>query len=446
MSAVEKLSRRTILRGAMGGAAVSVALPFLDCFLDSSGTALAATGARLPQTFATWFWGCGLTPGRWAPATTGAIGEMPAELKPLEKFKSKMNIYSGMKVFTDGKAAQPHYTGDMGVLTGDVPRARTTMPSVDQLIADHVGGSTRFRSLEVTSTGNPSHSLSMRGGNVVNPAEASPLALYARLFGAEFKDPNAADFTPDTKVMVRRSVLSAVSDQREAFTKQLGASDKARLDEYFTSLRQLEQQLDVQLQKPAPLEACAVPKTPKESTIGLEIEEVSSNHRLMAQLVAMALACGQTRVANVIFGDAQSSLRRAGSVTTHHILTHEEQIDRELGYQPQATYFVNRIIENLAFMVAQLDSIKEGDNTLLDRTLLFANTETGYAKIHSLENIPLLTFGSGNGKLKTGLHYAAAGDPATRVGLTLQQAMGLPVSTWGTESLKTSKPITEVLV
>ena len=97
-------------------------------------------------------------------------------------------------------------------------------------------------------------------------------------------------------------------------------------------------------------------------------------------------------------------------------------------------------------MLATLDGIKEGDGTLLDRTLLFANTETGYAKIHSLENIPLITAGSAGGKLKTGLHYAAMGDPVTRVGLTLQQAMGLPVSTWGTESLKTSKPISEILV
>lgn len=440
------LNRRSVLRGIFNGSAVVVSLPILDCFLDSTGKAFASTGQKLPSNFVTWFWGCGLTPNRWAPNTKGVIETLPVELKALSPYRSKVNIYSGMKVFTDGKAAQPHYTGDMGVLTGDVPRGRNTLPSIDQLVAQYIGNETRFRSIEVTATGNPQHSLSMRGGNIINPAEASPVTLYQRLFGSEFVDPNNATFTPDVKVMVRRSVLSAVAEQRQDFQKNLGASDKIRLDEYFQSLRQLEQQLDLQLQKPAPLEACIVPSIQKEGQLGLEIEQVQTNHRLMAQLVAMALACGQTHVANMIFCDAQSSLRRQGTVTTHHILTHEEQIDRELGYQPQATYFINRIIENLGYFVSQLENIKEGDSTLLDRTIVFANTETGYAKIHSLENIPLITIGSGNGKIKTGLHYGAEGDPVTRVGLTLQQAMGLPISTWGTESLMTNKPITEILV
>jgi hypothetical protein len=430
----------------MGGAAVSVALPFLDCFLDGNGAALAATGAKLPTVFGTWFWGCGLNPNRWMPEKTGTGYDMVGELKPLQPYRDHISIISGLKVFTDGKAAKPHYTGDMGVLTGDVPRGVMTMPSVDQIIADTIGTSSRFRSIEVTATGNPSHSLSMRGGTVVNPAEASPVALYQRLFGADFKDPNSADFTPDPKVMVRKSVLTAVSDQRQAFTRDLGAADKARLDEYFTSLRQLEQQLEIQLQKPAPMEACAVPKQPGETTVGLDIEQVMTNHKLMAQLIAHAVACGQTRVFNVVFSDAQSTMRRAGSVTTHHILTHEEQIDRELGYQPQATWFIDRSVENLAYFINTMLSVKEGDGTLLDRMAVFANSETGYAKIHSLENIPAMVIGRAGGRLKSGVHVTAQGDPASRVGFTLQQVMGVPVDSWGTESMKTSKAISEILV
>lgn len=439
-------SRRSVLRGMFRGSLVGVSLPILDCFLTDNGDALASTGKSLPQIFVTWFWGCGLNPGRWVPQNTGTITTMPEELAPLQPYRNKINIYSGMKVFTDGKAAQPHYTGDMGVLTGDVPRGRQTLPSIDQLIADYAGTNTRFRSLEVACTGNPLHSLSMRGGNIINPAEVSPLMLYGRLFGTEFVNPNHESFTPDIKVMVRKSVLSSVTDQRESFIKNLGANDKARLDEYFTSLRQLEQQLDLQLQKPEPLEACIVPSQQKEPSVGLVIDEVERNHKLLSKLVIMALACGQTHVVNIVFADAQSSLRRAGSVTTHHILTHEEQIDKALGYQPQATYFINKIVENFAGFIGEIDQIKEGGRTLLDRSIVFCNTETGYAKIHSLENIPLITAGSGNGKLRTGIHYSAGGDPVTRVGLTLQQAMGLPVSTWGTESLTTSKPIKEILV
>jgi len=75
-----RVNRRTALRGMLGGAAVNVALPFLDCFLNGNGTALAATGAPLPVRFGTWFWGCGLTPGRWIPDKTGAGYDMKPEL------------------------------------------------------------------------------------------------------------------------------------------------------------------------------------------------------------------------------------------------------------------------------------------------------------------------------------------------------------------------------
>jgi len=297
----------------------------------------------------------------------------------------------------------------------------------------------------VTATGNPSHSLSMRGGNVTNPAEASPLALYTRLFGPEFKDPNAADFTPDGKVMVRRSVLTAVSDQRQAFTKELGASDKARLDEYFTSLRQIENQLQIESQKPAPLEACTPAQKPTDAPMGTDIEMVEANHKLFAKILAHTLACGQTRVFNMTFGDATSSLRHKGSQMVHHAYTHEEATDPQLGYQKTVVSFHYVIMGGLAEMVKTLDGMREGDGTLLDRTLMLASTDTGLAKVHSLENFPLITAGKAGGRLKTGIHVHTNGDPATRVGLTLQQAMGLSINNWGTDSMATNKSITEVL-
>ena len=445
MIPMNRVTRRTLFRGMMGGAAISVGLPFLDCFLNENGTALAATGAPLPVCFGTWFWGCGLTPGRWVPAKIGSDYDLPIELQPLAPYKDKLNVYSGMKVHLDGKAALPHFTGDMAVLTGTVPRDRASLPSVDSLIADSIGTKTRFRSLEVASTGKTSDSLSRRNGSVVNPAEISPAALYTRVFGPEFKDPNAADFAPDPRVMVRRSVLSAVTDQRAAFAKQLGTADRARLDEYFTSLRELEQQLDLELQKPAPLEACTTPMQPASTETGTDIDRVNTNHKLFAGLLAHALACNQTHVFNVIYADATSSLRRAGSPMTHHILTHEEPVDVKLGYQPNATWFIGQIIEGLHTMVAALDGIREGDGTLLDRTLVMATSETGYAKVHSLENIPMLTIGKAGGRVKTGIHFEAKGDPVSRLGLTMQQAYGVPVDTWGTESMQTSKTITEVI-
>jgi len=446
MIPMHRMNRRSVLRGMMGGAAVSVGLPFLDCFLNENGTALAATGAELPTRFATWFWGLGLNPGRWEPAEQGKFAQFGPELQPLAAFKDKINVFSGMKAFLDGKPLAVHFSGAQAIMTGTVPRGSlATTPSIDTVVADVIGTRTRFRSLEVACTGNPSHSQSRRSGSVINPAEVSPAALYTRVFGPEFKDPNAADFTPDPAVMVRKSALSAVTEERQAFAKTLGAADRARLDEYFTSLRGLEQQLELQLQKPAPLEACTVPAKADDAPIGTEIESVKANHKLFAQILAHALACGQTRVVNVAFADATSSLRKAGGQQTHHEYSHEEPVDAVLNYQPTLTWFYGEIMQSLAVMLATLDGIREGDRSLLDRTLLMTGTDHGYAKLHSVENLPIITAGSGNGRFKTGIHCVAKGDTVSRVGLTVQQAMGVPVSSWGTESNQTAKPFGEVL-
>jgi hypothetical protein len=443
----QSVDRRRVLRGMLGATAVNVALPFLDCFLNESGTALA-NGAALPVCFGTWFWGLGLNPGRWEPKTEGKITELGPELQPLNAFKDKINVYSGLKVLLDGRPLMTHFSGNWSVLTGRTPsEMRVELPSIDALIGDVIGTRTRFRSLEVTSSGNALNSYSRRAGSTLNPGETSPAALYVRLFGPDFKDPNAADFTPDPRVMARQSILSALKEQRQVLDRTLGASDKARLDEYFTAMRQTEQQLDLQLQKPAPLEACTVPgKVTDEVPVeGAEVDAVNAKHKLFSMLLAHALACGQTQVVNITYSEATSTLRQAGSSMTHHVYSHEEPTDPVLGYQPHVAWFYGQAMQGLATTIAALDGIKEGDGTLLDRTLLFAATDTGYARIHGLDNIPLITAGRAGGRMKTGLHVKGNGDPATRVGLTVQQALGVPIDSWGTDSMRTGKTITEVV-
>ncbi len=107
--------------------------------------------------------------------------------------------------------------------------------------------------------GDRTASWSARGANGLNPSEITPAALYTRIFGAEFVDPNAATFKPDPAVMVRHSVLSAVTEQRKELMTKVLAWDRARLDEYFSSLRDVEQQVATQLEKPAALPACTIP-------------------------------------------------------------------------------------------------------------------------------------------------------------------------------------------
>jgi hypothetical protein len=446
MSVTQNLaSRRRILRGMFGASAVTVALPFLDCFLDVNGRALAATGAGLPTRFGTWFWGCGLTPGRWEPKTLGANYEMPPEFEMLAPYRDQLSIFSGFKTFLDGNALVPHTSGQRGILTGST--GKEPDPSIDVLIADSIGPNTRFRSLEVSAMGNPGNTVSRRSNSIINASEGSPAALYARLFGAEFRDPNAGEFKPDPRTMAQKSVLSAIKEPRESLARQLGAADRARLDEYFTSLRQIEQQIDIQLTKPEPLAACTVATKPPDNPGSTVVDAAAANHKLFAQILAHAIACDQTRVINVSFTDGASSLRKAGEPTTQHIHTHEDPIDDKLGYQPGAAWFESQILLSFADLLGTLASVKEGDGTLLDHTVMMALSECGYAKQHTLESIPiLLAGGKGSGKIRTGYHVAADGEPGTRVGLTVQQCLGLSVNAWGVGSMRTARPLTELFV
>jgi hypothetical protein len=441
------LSRRSALKGIINGSAIAVGVPLLDAFLDVNGTAMAATGAPMPVRFGTWFWGLGVNPNRFFPKGVGANYDLPPELAPIKDFQKKITVFKQFNVPLDGAPNLPHNTGGPAVRTGRAILANGGLPgeSLDVTISDLIGKRSRFSSLEISSTGDPRNSLSGRGGGNLNPAEGSPSQLYARLFGTGFKDPNNTTFTPDPQVMARRSVLSAVTEQRQALEKSVGAADRQKLDQYFTSIRQLENQLGVELTKPDPLQACVVPKAISDRTVNAEIDTVIKNHEVMTSLLVMALACDQTRVFNMMFNNPASSLTKPGSTITHHQLTHEEVLDTTLGYQPNATFFLTKSMEGWAYFVKALDEVKEGDHTLLDNSLVFAHSETEFAKFHTIDNLPMMLAGSAGGKVKSGLCIDGKGSPISRVGLTVQQAMGVSVDRWGTKSMETNRSVTEIL-
>lgn len=442
-----KLSRRKLLRGMMSGCAVGVGLPLLDCFLNENGNAYAGTLGPLPVRFGTWYWGCGVNSQRWIPRQEGANYECGPELQAIQPFKDKVSVFSNFKCFTDGRTNHAHHTGKASIRTGTAPVRSDAYeaPSIDVLISNAIGSQSRFRSLDISATGNPKHSYSVAAGNVVNPAEVSPLALYKRIFGAEFQDPNAKEFKPDPMIMVRKSVLSAVKDERDDLLKRVGAADRVRLDQYFTSVRQLEQQMALQLQKPPEAKACSIPVAPEELPKGSDIETVIKNHRLMSELLAMAMACNQTRAFNVVFSDHFSTLRKPGISSVHHTLTHEESVDATLGYQPQATWFVEQTMQAWGTFLGILSSIPEGDGSLLDNTLVLAHSEVETARIHSIGGIPMMIAGTAGGRLRSGLHVDGKGTSVTRVGLTAQQIMGIPLDRWGTGSMETARAITDII-
>jgi len=446
----KKWNRRHVLKGMLGGTAVTVGLPLLDCFLDGNGTALAA-GAPIPSRFGTWFWGCGINAARWIPEKVGADYDLKAELAPIEPFRKKVSVFTGFNCILGGKPNLPHWSGIMATLTGTVPlrggmgSGSTEAPTIDCLVADAIGTGSRFRSLEVACTGQSGVSYSMRAGSTVNPSEVDPVSLYRRIFGPEYKDPNAAEFKPDPEIMLRQSVLSSVKEERDALARVVGAADRARVDQYFTSLRDMEQQLALLLQKPAPAVACLKLKEPEQIKLGPTWETAVKTHDVLADLVVMALACNQTRVFNVALSTAASNLRRDGSAVSFHELTHEEPVDDKLGYQPKSTFFIEKSMETFAAMLRKMDSIKEGDGTLLDHSLLLATSESNYAKLHTIDSLPIMIAGSAGGKWRSGQHINGKGDPTSRIGLTIQQAFGIPVGSWGTGAMATSKSIAEAV-
>jgi hypothetical protein len=444
----KNINRRNVLQGMLNGAAVTVSLPLLEVFLNDSGTALAATGEVLPVRFGTWFWGLGINQNIFTPKIVGPDYDLPLQLQPLAKVKQHVNVFTNYNVLTDGRPNLCHYTGWVALRCGAAPGGRGQLPgqSLDVAIADAVGGGTRFRSICLTATGAPRDSYSFLSADAINPPDISPAEFYQKIFGPEFQDPNSPNFKPDPQIMMRRSVLSAVSEQRKTMERELGAADKARLDEYYTSIRELETRLDLQMQKPPPAPSCkAPPRPPAELPIGVDVELVSARHRAMADLLVMALACNQTKIFNMVYSDSASSLTRKGLDKTHHIVTHEEVIDSEKGYQIEACRFVGDAFKELAYFLEKLASVSEGDGTLLDHCLVYAHSDCQLAKTHSIDGIPMLTAGRLNGAVRTGLHVDGKGEPGTRLGYTLQRLMGLPVTSWGQGSMQTSREITDIV-
>jgi len=447
-----KFDRRSILRGMLRGSAVYMGLPALDVFLNGNGTAFA-NGAKLPVRFGTYFWGLGLTDTptggtRWVPKTTGPGYELMPELQALAPVKDKVSVFSGFRAIGDGRANLVHWSGHASILSGIAPASsgRFEGPSFDTKVADAIGGSTRFKMIDVdASVSRRPVSYSTRTGNTFATPETTPIGLYTRLFGSGFQDPNSPDWKPDPSIMLRQSVLSAVKDQRETLMAGVGKADQIKLDQYFTSVREMENQLAVQLQKPDKCEACVVPSSPKEVPRGASVDVVNSNTKTLARLLAMGLACNQSRVFTFVHTAGSSETYIAGQSKIYHQITHDEPTDAKLGFQPETSKLAELVMQGLGDFLREMDAIKEGDGTLLDNMLVVAFSDTGYAKIHSIENIPMFLAGRAGGKHKSGQHIHTTGDAVTRVSLTAMQLAGAPVGEFGTGTMKTSRPISEVM-
>ncbi len=433
------MRRRTFLRGLLGGAAVSVALPPLEALMNTHGTAWA-DGGELPTRFGVWFWGNGVRREHWIPDGEGAGWRPRAEMQPLESVRGYVSPVTGLEIKT---ATHPHHSGMTGIMTGaryhQVGTTRDTIvttfahPSCDQIAAAHFEGQTPFRSLELavcrfrgTDEGTTFQHLSHNGPNNVNPSEYSPAAAFRRLFGM---GPTAPQID-----LARRSVLDAVNDQIRALQGKVGARDRVRLEQHFASIRALELRLDTGSPQ------CATPPEPAADYPDVEgREQIAEKNRAMSDLMAVALACDLTRAFSIMFSTAGSGVIvwPAGARNSLHQICHDEAVP-----QPTVHAAITYTMEQLAYFLGRLRDTPEGDGNLLDRCSILCTTELSEGNVHSNDEFPILVAGKGGGRLKGGVHYRSRNrENASLAVLTALRGAGVPLPAWGHDAGRVNSSI-----
>lgn len=431
------LSRRTMLRGVLAGATVTVGLPALDLFLNESGTAYAG-GTAFPKRFGIFFFGNGVIPRLWNPALGASLGpdtyewEATGLLEPLAGVKQHCTVVSGTKVLTTN--TNPHGSGPAGLFAGaDLVDGTFVGPSVDQRIAAEIGA-TRFRSLQVgVQPSDFCHS--MTGPAMVNPPETSPFALYERIFGTGFRLPGEMGMV-DPRIGLRRSVLDAVGEQSTRLRARVGTADRARLDQHFTGIRELEQQLARLEEDPPVLDACGRPMMPEADYPDLEGRpQLQAKSRAICDLVVMALACDQTRVFFDAFSMPVNNMLFLDVESGHHQLTHDEPDP-----QPLHERIVRFTMGEFAYLVERMASVAEGgDETLLDHSAVLCTTDCSFGRTHAIDDYPMVIAGRAGGALVPNIHYRSpSNENASKVMLTLIRAVGARADEYGFEEAHTT--------
>jgi len=443
-----KLSRRHLLKGVLQGTAVSLALPPLEIFFDISGKAYAC-GAGLPQRFGLFYWGNGNLPEYWNPDGEGAGDEwaLSEQLSPLASVKDLITVVSGMSQKTGNLI--PHASGVAGMLSGaalqvyEDGRQDGTFagPSIDQTIALEIGGETIYRSIETGVLPGTSGN-SYNGPNNKNPPELDPYAMYERIFGPTFREPGEEGIV-DPRLGLRRSVLDGVMADITKLEAQVSSTDKARLDQHFTGIRELEQRLARLEEDPPNLEACMRPDAPEAEYPEIEGRpQISAVHRAMSDLVIMAVACDQTRVFSHWFSDQLTNKLFPEVSAGHHSLTHDEP-----GEQPQVNQIVQFVMGELCYMVEQMALIEEGDGTLLDNMVMLCTSEISHGMTHSIDDMPIILAGNACGRIQQGIHYRShTGENVNTVMLSLIRALGINAPGYGLEEGEVSNGLSAIEV
>jgi len=432
-----RLSRRAVLRG-LGGGVATLALPPLDAMLDNHGTAYA-DGAPLPKIFGVFMWPDGRKPALWDPPDTGTNWTMTPELMPLAAVRGDITVLTGFNCKITGFV---HHAGTVGMLSGApyvvVGGGTTTthsQPTVDVIARNALAGKTPLPSLEVgvddksyPNEGTTGYALSHNGPMNINPAIFSPSALFDKVFpgaGVGVATDPAAARAAAIAAAGKKSIIDAVLADAGDLRARLGAVDRARLDQHMDGVRQLE----TRLATPAAPAAAGCPGSHARPT-----DPDPMSHSLTSQAIsdvlALALACDVTRVFSYKYAlwhtTTFTELTADGAKEDYHTYTHIEP-----GEQPLVQKHILLHMQQIAYLIAKLKAVTVGAGTLLDQCAILFSTDVQEGLNHLTDNMPMIVAGRAGGALKTGLHVAGAGANTSNVHLTLLQAVGAPVTSFG---------------
>jgi uncharacterized protein DUF1552 len=449
MSKNWQLPRRAFLRGL----GTVVALPMLDAMMpsiakramaeaataasggvaSSGAVGVAAAAVAAPRRMAFIYVPNGVNMDHWRPQTPGTDYAFTSTLKPLKEFKGDINIISGLanrNGFGLGDGGGDHARASASYLTCAHPRKTAGADihagiSIDQVAANAIGDKTRFPSLELScDKGQEAGScdsgyscayqfnISWRSEKQPMNPEIEPKSIFDRLFGAG--DANESAEARARRLAYDTSVLDLVQDQTRTLQSKLGVTDRRKLDEYFTAIREVEKHIAKNGTAPPPVPNGEAPNFNAEYSF-------ESHMRLMFDIMTLAFQTDSTRIATFVVGHDGSNRPYpfAGVPQGHHHLSHHRG-------QPAALANLAAIdrfhATQVAYFLGRMKSIKEGDSTLLDNSMIVFGGGISDGNQHNHDNLPLVLAGRGGGTIKTGRHIVLDGDQTSPADYTLQGA------------------------
>ena len=434
-----RLSRRTLLRGI----GTTVALPFLDAMNPAFSAAPSRLGNQIPVRMAFSYVPNGIIMEDWTPAAAGALNALPSILEPISEFRNDVMLLSGL-THNNGRALGDgpgdHARAAASFLTGVHPKKTDGADirngiSVDQVAAELLGGRTRFASIELgvehgRLAGNCdsgyscaySNSISWRSETTPMPPEVNPRLVFERLFGrpGDSDDPVARA----KRKRYEKSILDFVQQDTRKLQSELGPTDRRKLDEYLTGVREIEKRIEAG-------EASAAQTTPSmDRPSGVPVD-FAEHAKLMFDLQVVAFQTDQTRIATFMLAREGSNrtYREIGVPGGHHGLTHHRNDEEKI----RKISKINRYhMELFSYFLKRLDSIQEGDGTLLDHSMVLYGSGLADGNKHTHHDLPVLVAGRAAGGLHPGRHLRYDTEtPMANLYLTLLDRMGVHPETIG---------------